>query len=69
MYGIERADRLYGKWLSRSIDDVRTEAQDMPTQCRRVQMSSTVSRCAFVDFVESDGSIQDTVTLYQREIR
>ena len=68
MKSVKCADRLRGKPMSRSVNNVRTESQHLPMRRRRIQMRPAIGSSGFIDLPQGDRADQHAIALEQREI-
>ena len=64
---VERADRFRGKRLSRAINDVRAQSQQMPVRRRSIQMGAPIGRGGFLDLPK--GHRADRTRSHSKSVR
>ena len=68
MDGIECPDRVAGKRLTRTINHLARDSQDLPMSSSGNEVCSTVSRFCLRQFLERHCPEQHAVALDQREV-
>ncbi len=67
--GVECPNWVTGKRLTRAIDDLGRNSQNMPMSRSRDQVSASVGGLSFRQFLERDHPQQYAITLDQRQVR
>jgi len=52
---VKRSNRLSGNRVSRTMNDVCAQSQDVPMRSRRVQMGAAIGRRGFLDLTQTHG--------------
>jgi hypothetical protein len=66
--GIECPNRVTGKWLTRAIDYLSRDSQDLPMGSRRDEVRSTVGGFGLCQFLERHRPQQYAITLNQGQV-